>query len=212
MNVNFQNVEKWGALYNADNSRTESVKLKLEQFVKESACMVTTLESQTKFATCTGETEALMAAAAHQKQIVVQMVSSNPDDFYEYQEQFSKNYWTNPEGFIDGFNGDSDSQPSYEPVGESTRISPFLKLVIIGTASSQGILSAEDYEALARAETVEEVKTIIDVPADQNMTELLCNNVDGTTGWQGTGKDGVGGDDQVWLGFPGAGIQYSYLE
>lgn len=343
ISIDFPNLDRAAIFYKPDNNKTESIELKLEQFVKESDFMVTTLESQTEFATSTGATDALMAAAAHQKEIVVQMVSSNPEDaialslaasieaygqqleainawteggvavieplltemaeaifidgvdgteyedlvqimlidmmihddlpegwekkagyflesagsgshspmtsmtpqdlevfmaevyeysltlppnriayqvanqidpdgFYEYQKQFAENYWTNPEGFIDGFNGDSDSQPSYEPVGESTRISPFLKLVIIGTASSQGILSAEDYEALARAETVDEVKAILDVPADQNMTELLCNNVDGTTGWQGTGKDGVGGDDQVWLEFPGAGIQYSYLE
>lgn len=80
MNVNFSNVDGWGKLYSPGNSRTDSVKLKLEQFVKESDCMVTTLESQTEFATSTGATEVLMAAAAHQKQIVVQMVSSNPED------------------------------------------------------------------------------------------------------------------------------------
>ncbi|OOQ67602.1 hypothetical protein C1S86_23505 [Vibrio parahaemolyticus] len=134
----------------------------------------------------------------------------DPDSFYEYQEQFAETYWTNPEGFIDGFNGDDDM--GYESVGASTRISPFLKLVIIGTASSQGELSAENYEALAQAETVDEVKQILGVSADQNMTEWINDNVDGVESWQGHGMDGVDGDEQVWWNFPGTGINFSYLE
>lgn len=134
----------------------------------------------------------------------------DPDGFYEYQEQFAETYWTNPEGFIDGFNGDDDM--GYEPVGGSTRVSPFLKLVIIGTASSQGELSSENYEALAQAETVDEVKQILGLSADQNMTEWINGNVDGTSAWKGHGKDGVDGDGQVWWDFPGAGITFSYLE
>ncbi|EGQ9519382.1 hypothetical protein J7H91_004470 [Vibrio parahaemolyticus] len=134
----------------------------------------------------------------------------DPEGFYAYQEQFAETYWTNSEGFIDGFNGDSDM--GYEPVGESTRISPFLKLVIIGAASSQGKLSAESYECLARAETVDEVKQILGLSADQNMTEWINGNVDGADSWTGHGEDGVDGDGQVWWNFPGYGISFSYLE
>ncbi|MDK9774295.1 hypothetical protein [Vibrio sp. B181a] len=320
---------------------TDTIKGNIDNLANESENVASTLELQTEFATPKGATEALMAASLHQKQIVAQMMSSNPEDsialalaasieaygkqleainawteggaavigplltemaeqifsdgvegseyedlvqimimdmmvhgdlpakwkkkagyflesagsgahspmyamsagdlegfmadvyeysstlppdrlayqvakqidhdsFYKYQDQFAETYWKNPEGFIDGFNGDDDM--GYEPVGASTRISPFLKLVIIGTASSQGELSAENYEVLAQAETVDEVKQILGVPADQNMTEWINGNVDGAESWQGHGKDGVDGDGQVWWNFPGTGINFSYLE
>ena len=136
----------------------------------------------------------------------------DPEGFYDYQSQFAENFWTNPEGFIDGFDGDENSIPAYDSVEESTRLSPFLKLVFIGTASSQGELSAEDFELLAKAQTVDELKEILDLPPEQNMTEWINDNVTDVNSWHGAGKDGVDGDGQTWWNFPGPGITDSYLE
>ena len=53
---------------------------KLNKLTNESEKMADTLEMQTGFATSKGATEALMAASVHQKEIVAQMMSSNPED------------------------------------------------------------------------------------------------------------------------------------
>lgn len=53
---------------------------KLNNLTRESENMADTLEMQTGFATSKGATEALMAASVHQKEIVAQMMSSNPED------------------------------------------------------------------------------------------------------------------------------------
>ncbi|MDH5928700.1 hypothetical protein AB4179_24355 [Vibrio lentus] len=53
---------------------------KLNNLTGESENMADTLEMQTVFATSKGATEALMAASVHQKEIVAQMMSSNPED------------------------------------------------------------------------------------------------------------------------------------
>jgi hypothetical protein len=53
---------------------------KLNKLTNESEKMANTLEMQMVFATSKGATEALMAASVHQKEIVAQMMSSNPED------------------------------------------------------------------------------------------------------------------------------------
>ena len=53
---------------------------KLNKLTRESENMADTLEIQTGFSTSKGATEALMAASVHQKEIVAQMMSSNPED------------------------------------------------------------------------------------------------------------------------------------
>lgn len=53
---------------------------KLNKLTNESENMANTLEMQMVFATSKGATEALMAASVHQKEIVAQMMSSNPED------------------------------------------------------------------------------------------------------------------------------------
>ncbi|EHW0650896.1 hypothetical protein AB5Q63_004596 [Vibrio parahaemolyticus] len=66
--------------YKPESQITDSIKGNVDSLVNESENVASTLELQTEFATPKEVTEALMAASVHQKQIVVQMVSSNPED------------------------------------------------------------------------------------------------------------------------------------
>ncbi|WP_274021495.1 hypothetical protein [Vibrio parahaemolyticus] len=59
---------------------TDAIKGNIDNLANESENVASTLELQTEFATPKGATEALMAASLHQKQIVAQMMSSNPED------------------------------------------------------------------------------------------------------------------------------------
>ncbi|MBE4089715.1 hypothetical protein HJ107_23290 [Vibrio parahaemolyticus] len=62
-----------------ENQITGSIKVSIDSLVNESENVASMLELQT-FATPKGATEALIAASLHQKQIVAQMMSSNPED------------------------------------------------------------------------------------------------------------------------------------
>lgn len=143
-----------------------------------------------------------------------QVASEIKKNYYEGFDSYVTNmddesYWSNSEGFIDGFDGDKEKD--YGTVESSTKISPFLKLVVISTAtSSTEGLSAEDYDAIARAESVDEVKKEIGDP--KSMSEWICDNNKDVDVWQGTGLDGVDGDGEKWMNFPGYGINPSYLE
>ncbi|HHY0447002.1 TPA: hypothetical protein ACVU4T_003952 [Vibrio parahaemolyticus] len=63
-----------------ENQITDAIKGHIDSLANESENVASTLELQTEFATPKGATEALMAASLHQKQIVAQMMSSNPED------------------------------------------------------------------------------------------------------------------------------------
>jgi hypothetical protein len=63
-------------------------------------------------------------------------------EFNKYNLDFAANYWTNPDGFMDG----------YKSIGQSKYLSPIMKLNIIAALSAKGALKAEDYLIIATSD------------------------------------------------------------
>lgn len=128
-------------------------------------------------------------------------------EFYAYQRSFAATFWTNPDGFMDGFNGAPNK--GFPPIkGQSNDISPFFKLSIISVLSSQGEITAEEFTKILTSDlaTIKEIAGI-----NGSMVEWIIAETPRVNEWKGTGKDGVG-SGQSWWSFPGFGIDYSYLD
>ncbi|MGI9947669.1 hypothetical protein [Vibrio hyugaensis] len=80
ININLPYSDNGIRSHKPESQITGSIKGNIDSLVNESENVASTLELQTEFATPKGATEALMAASLHQKQIVAQMMSSNPED------------------------------------------------------------------------------------------------------------------------------------
>ncbi|EKT58228.1 hypothetical protein [Providencia burhodogranariea] len=128
-------------------------------------------------------------------------------EFYAYQKSFADTFWTNPDGFMDGFNGSANKD--LPPItGPSKDVSPFFKLSIISVLSSKGEITTEEFTKILTSDlaTIKEIAGI-----DGSMVDWIVAETPGVKPWQGNGADGVGAG-QVWWSFPGYGIDYSYLD
>ncbi|EKT60143.1 hypothetical protein [Providencia sneebia] len=130
---------------------------------------------------------------------------NHKNEFMAYQRSFAANFWTNPDGFMDGFVGNKNIPPI---TGQSHDVSPFFKLSIISTLSLKGDLSADDFNKIL----VSDLSTIKDIAGiDGKMVDWIIAETSDVVEWKGNGKDGVG-SGQRWWTFPGYGIDYQYLE
>ncbi|EPV6954395.1 hypothetical protein ACV9UA_002073 [Vibrio vulnificus] len=80
ININLPYLDNGMRSHKPESQITDAIKGNIDSLANESENVASTLELQTEFATPKGATEALMAASLHQKQIVAQMMSSNPED------------------------------------------------------------------------------------------------------------------------------------
>jgi hypothetical protein len=79
-NINLPYLDNGIRSLKPENQIAGSIKVSIDSLVNESENVASTLELLQTFATRKGAMAALMAASLHQKQIIVQMVSSNPED------------------------------------------------------------------------------------------------------------------------------------
>lgn len=117
-----------------------------------------------------------ISSLAHQVNDFIKNIKNNPLPFDDFITNYEKNYWSSPQGFMDGSAGDS-THPALAPqIPSSTEYGPWLKLLILSTyIHAHPQTSTDDYMKIVNGNSTS-IKTLINLKGSDTILKWIEDN------------------------------------